>query len=414
MPKYKKVERVEHGIFRLDTGAYLVDVSLPGDNDTRIRKAHPTLRDARAHKSWVLTQKAQDPDWKPKKKLQDSRKLNKIIAIWFENHGSTLSDGNHQKDRLLAISDFLGNPVASSVSKEDLAKFRTARKKTVSLKTVNNEHGYFVSLFNRLIELGIIKYPNPIAGVSKYKLQDTEMTYLDDSEIVALMKVIQSYDHPDMPLITEICLSTGARWDEAQKLQIRHVKGNVVYLTLTKGKKNRRVVVDEVLAKKLKKRIAHVKESATKADIEKGGVRLFRETTCDDAFALAIKKAGIILPKGQNTHVLRHTYATHYLSDGGNIKELQHILGHKDIKTTQRYVHIAKTLNENKITNPLARLRPVITGRFSVEAVNTDVLLNTLTHFFVENGGTEDKLKELLGNSNIAANDGLRLLKSIQ
>ena len=47
------------------------------------------------------------------------------------------------------------------------------------------------------------------------------------------------------------------------------------------------------------------------------------------------------LPKGQSTHVLRHTFASHFMMNGGNILVLQRILGHSDIKITMKYSHFA-------------------------------------------------------------------------
>ncbi|WP_142698394.1 tyrosine-type recombinase/integrase, partial [Klebsiella pneumoniae] len=59
------------------------------------------------------------------------------------------------------------------------------------------------------------------------------------------------------------------------------------------------------------------------------------------AFRGAIKRTGIELPDGQLSHVLRHTFASHFMMRGGNILVLQRILGHTDIKVTMRYAHFA-------------------------------------------------------------------------
>lgn len=54
-----------------------------------------------------------------------------------------------------------------------------------------------------------------------------------------------------------------------------------------------------------------------------------------------MQRAGIETPPGQLTHVLRHTFASHSMMNGGNILVLQRILGHTDIKVTMRYAHLA-------------------------------------------------------------------------
>ncbi|MEZ8775923.1 tyrosine-type recombinase/integrase, partial [Vibrio sp. 10N.247.310.17] len=60
------------------------------------------------------------------------------------------------------------------------------------------------------------------------------------------------------------------------------------------------------------------------------------------------------LPKGQMTHVLRHTFASHYVMSGGNIVKLRDVLGHSEITTTMRYAHLApEHLEETLMLNPL-------------------------------------------------------------
>ena len=68
-----------------------------------------------------------------------------------------------------------------------------------------------------------------------------------------------------------------------------------------------------------------------------------------------MKRTKIVLPDGQMSHVLRHTFASHFMMNGGNILVLQRILGHTDIKMTMRYAHFAPDhLDEAVRLNPLA------------------------------------------------------------
>jgi integrase len=67
--------------------------------------------------------------------------------------------------------------------------------------------------------------------------------------------------------------------------------------------------------------------------------RLFLD--CRSAFRRAVESAGLVLPRGQLTHVLRHTFASHFIMNGGSIVTLQKVLGHTDLKTTMRYAHLA-------------------------------------------------------------------------
>ncbi|WP_175703972.1 tyrosine-type recombinase/integrase [Burkholderia ambifaria] len=72
---------------------------------------------------------------------------------------------------------------------------------------------------------------------------------------------------------------------------------------------------------------------------------------------MAIEDAHIDLPEGQLTHVLRHTFASHFMLNGGNILTLQRILGHSSLQMTMRCAHLAPDhLQEARQHNPLATL----------------------------------------------------------
>lgn len=65
----------------------------------------------------------------------------------------------------------------------------------------------------------------------------------------------------------------------------------------------------------------------------------------------------IELVEGKKTHVLRHTFASDFMMNGGNILVLQRILGHANIRETMRYAHFAPDhLEEAVCFNPLSQL----------------------------------------------------------
>lgn len=75
---------------------------------------------------------------------------------------------------------------------------------------------------------------------------------------------------------------------------------------------------------------------------------------CYPAFRKAVKRAELDLPDWRLSHVLRHTFASHFMMNGGNILVLKEILGHTDIKMTMRYAHFAPShLQEAIDLNPL-------------------------------------------------------------
>ncbi len=156
------------------------------------------------------------------------------------------------------------------------------------------------------------------------------MTYLTIDEIRLLIAEYDKSRAGDLTAIIKIYLATGARWSEVGGLKVNQIRaGKIIYVKIN-GKKNRAVPITEKLQANL--------PSSRKAQL------LFKP--CYSAFRKAMQRAGIETPAGQLTHVLHHTFASHFMMNGGNILVLQRILGHTDIKVTMRYVAIFLYFNE--------------------------------------------------------------------
>ncbi|MEW5251695.1 tyrosine-type recombinase/integrase [Microbulbifer sp. 2201CG32-9] len=143
-------------------------------------------------------------------------------------------------------------------------------------------------------------------------------------------------------LVAKVCLATGARWGEAQGLRTEQIRNRRITFARTKSGKTRTVPISQALEDEL---------SNKRSD----NGPLFQY--CYKAFLRALKDSGIDLPKGQASHVLRHTFASHFVIHGGNLLTLKEILGHADIKMTMCYAHLApEHLEEVATNNPLAAL----------------------------------------------------------
>ncbi len=170
------------------------------------------------------------------------------------------------------------------------------------------------------------------------------MKYLTLDQIDRLLNEMKNGRNKDAHIIARICLTTGVRWSEAEELNTTQLQNGVIQFSMTKSGKNRAVPIDNELN-------AELNEIAKKSD----SGRLFKYAA--SAFRDAIGRTGIELPAGQLTHVLRHTCASHFMMDGGNILILQRVLGHSSLAMTMKYAHLAPGhLQESLRLNPMAQL----------------------------------------------------------
>ena len=194
--------------------------------------------------------------------------------------------------------------------------------------------------------LGQWKRENPLANLRQFKVQERELEFLTLGQCRTLLAELANGRNRHAPLIAKVCLATGARWSEAELLEQKHVKNGQIQYAGTKSGKVRVVPIPEALADELKR---HHQPSET-------GARFFGNAY--SAFRDGVGRTDLSLPDGQMTHILRHTFASHFMMNGGNILTLQKILGHANLTMTMRYAHLApEHLQEARVLNPLVHLQ---------------------------------------------------------
>ena len=153
----------------------------------------------------------------------------------------------------------------------------------------------------------------------------------------------------------EIAFACGLRLGEVLRLRVTDIDSGrmVVRVEQGKGKKDRNVMLGPALLATLR---AYWKESKPKGLLFPGkdARRPLNPTVVQRAFTLAKYQARI--SKAVSFHSLRHSFATHLLESGVNVRTIQTLLGHRSLGTTQRYTHVAGDyLRETQ--SPLDRLR---------------------------------------------------------
>lgn len=261
----------------------------------------------------------------------DRRTLKELVELWHRYHGINLADGERRRKNLLDMAAALKNPVASELLTEQFVEYRFDRLQAgVTQKTLNNAHGYLSSMFNKLRKLKVINYENPLAEVDFIKIQERQLSYLSIAQIEQLLEAIkEGCKNQSTWYVAQLCLRTGARWGEAEQLRVKQLHNNRVTYEFTKSKKTRTIPLDPCFYQDLKRFVG----------FKNPDDRVF--LNCIGSFRRAVERSGLDLPRGQCSHILRHSFASHFIMNGGNILTLQKILGHADITMTMRYAHLA-------------------------------------------------------------------------
>ncbi|MBI2608103.1 MAG: site-specific tyrosine recombinase XerD [Deltaproteobacteria bacterium] len=222
----------------------------------------------------------------------------------------------------------------------------------LSSKSVARHLSSLRSFFKFLSQEEKIK-ENPTCDIEMPKLQKTLPSVLSEEEMKRLLEA------PDGKTVLgirdqamlELLYATGMRVSELVSLSLHAFDMKIGYLKVQgKGSKERLIPFGDIAKEKLEK---YLEESRPKLDKKNNQKDVFLsrkgEKMSRQSFWLLLKKytlkAGIT--KEMSPHTLRHTFATHLLERGADLRVIQALLGHSDISSTQIYTHISrKTLEE--------------------------------------------------------------------
>ncbi|EMJ0104514.1 TPA: tyrosine-type recombinase/integrase [Enterobacter cloacae] len=324
-------------------GGWICELYPNGAKGKRIRKKFATKGEALAFEQYTV----QNP-WNEEN--EDRRTVKELVDSWYSAHGITLKDGLKRQLAMHHAFVCMGEPLARDYNAQMFSRYRekrlqgeyarSNRVKEVPPRTLNLELVYFRAMFNELNRLGEWKGENSLKNMRPFRTEEMEMAWLTHEQIAMLLSECKRHENRDLETVVRICLVTGARWSEAEGLQKKQLSKYKITFIKTKSKKNRTVPISQEFHDALLE-----DKKANKRD-------LFNN--CYGAFRAALERTGIKLPAGQLTHVLRHTFASHFMMNGGNILVLQRVLGHTDIKMTMRYAHFAPDHLEDVVRlNPL-------------------------------------------------------------
>ena len=184
---------------------------------------------------------------------------------------------------------------------------------------------------------------DPTEGIQSPKIEKRVPSVLTSNEVALLLDQPKNVDLKGTrdKAMLEFAYATGMRVTEIISLNVEDINLETGYATCKNGKKERTVPIGEMSLKALKDYMLNARHTMIKDDNEKAlfvnvnGQRLTRQ-----GFWKIIKyyKEQAHIDKDITPHVLRHSFATHLLQNGADLKSIQTMLGHSDILSTQIYM----------------------------------------------------------------------------
>jgi site-specific recombinase XerD len=171
---------------------------------------------------------------------------------------------------------------------------------------------------------------------------------LSKDEILRMIDETKNVKHK---LLLSLAYGAGLRVNEVLHVRVRDIDCDQLLLTVRqgKGKKDRVTVLPASLIPILRQHLLYKQPEDYLCESERGGALSARSAQM--IFVRALQAAGI--QKEATFHSLRHSFATHILENGTDVRYVQALLGHANIRTTQRYTQVTNPALKN-IRSPLS------------------------------------------------------------
>ncbi len=253
---------------------------------------------------------------------------------WLRNRRYSESTIKTYSEAVALFFRFLDNKSLEQIDNADLEDFNKAyileRKYSASFQNqvINAVKLFFSNRQNRSLD------PNIIYRPKRPKLLPN---VLSKEEVKLILNAHKNRKHKAMLSLIYAC---GLRRSELLNLKIQDIDANrnLLIVRQAKGKKDRVVPVSDKTVEMLR---TYYKEFKPKAWLFEGQVagNSYSEKSLESILKQALKKVKIRKPV--TLHWLRHSYATHLLENGTDLRYIQEILGHQSSKTTEIYTHVS-------------------------------------------------------------------------
>jgi integrase/recombinase XerD len=261
--------------------------------------------------------------------------------------GNTVSSYKNDISSLLSFLETLGITDPSQVNKKDLNSFFSSLNKTgLSSNSAARYYSSIKGFFRYLFIQNYIK-ENPMERVSSPKLKKGLPLVLSVTEVDSVLARPDTSNVPGLrdKALLELLYACGVRVSELLGLKVSDLFFNEEMIRVFgKGSKERLVPVGRSAVKWVKEYLMKSRPMLEKKHKSENFLFLNQRGTKLSRMGIwkivdkYVKDAGI--KKEVHPHTFRHSFATHLLEGGADLRAVQEMLGHADISTTQIYTHI--------------------------------------------------------------------------
>jgi len=281
--------------------------------------------------------------------------LNEYLDLFLEylavEKGLAVNSREAYSRDLSRYLDFLeqkGRSTPATITPADIAAFLVRLKDEGIAPRSRARCLSAIRTFHKFLMIENYCAENPSAIIEAPRTLQKLPEFLDTHEVGRLLAACagSSGENVRDRAMLELLYATGLRVSELVNLKLREVNLDVGYLmTVGKGDKERLVPIGESARECVKNYLEGVRY---KLDPQGRNVFLFLSRLGDamtrQAFWNLIKKRTHIagIRKNISPHTLRHSFATHLLENGADLRSVQIMLGHADLSTTQIYTHVTR------------------------------------------------------------------------
>ena len=246
------------------------------------------------------------------------------------------------------FSEWLITKKVTKVTDEKVEKYLHYLKQTKK-RSISSMKQTIASL--KFIYSDVLKKDIPSSLIIKLRKEEKIPVVLSESEVTRILNSVINLKHK---AILMTIYSSGIRLNELLSLQVKDVDfdRNLIIVKSGKGKKDRQSVLSQSLKRFLSNYLKKYNPAHFLIEGQKGGK--YSASSVQSIMKRAVKKSGV--KKHATVHTLRHSFATHLLENGTDIRFIQELLGHKRLETTQIYTHISR-VTFDRIKSPLDRLK---------------------------------------------------------